>query len=96
MLVLFRRVLNDFNSQSNYTNLTEHKYLKKHFIKIVPTDCFACVAHQGTQHLKIFRCCHCDKKNTARADKTSSFWAIKNEIEFAIALAVVGGGLTIL
>ena len=25
MLVLFRRVLDDFNSQSDFTNLTEHK-----------------------------------------------------------------------
>ena len=45
MLVLFRRGLNHFNSQSDFTNLTEHKYLKTHFIKIVPTDCFACAAH---------------------------------------------------
>ena len=52
MLVLFKRVLNDFNSQSNFTNLTEYKYLKEHFIKIFPTDCFACVAHQETQHPK--------------------------------------------
>ena len=40
MLVLFIRVLDDFNSQSDFTNLTEHGYLKTHFIKIVPTDCF--------------------------------------------------------
>ena len=26
--------------------------LKKHFIKIPPTDCFASSAHQETQHLK--------------------------------------------
>ena len=51
MLVLFRRGLNDFNSQSDFTNLLEHKYLKTHIIKIVPTDCFACTAHQGTKHL---------------------------------------------
>ena len=46
MSLLFRRVLNDFNSQNNFTNLREDKYLKTHFIKIVPTDCFACAAHQ--------------------------------------------------
>ena len=40
MLVLFRRVLNDFNSQSDFTNLTEHECLKTHFIKIIP-DCAA-------------------------------------------------------
>ena len=51
ILVLFRRGLNDFNSQSDFTNLIEHKYLKTHFIKIVPTDYFACVAHQETKHL---------------------------------------------
>ena len=28
------------------------KILKKHFNKIVPTDCFACTAHQATQYLK--------------------------------------------
>ena len=45
MLVLFRRVLNGFNGKSNYSYETEHRYLKKHFIKIVPTDCFAYAAH---------------------------------------------------
>ena len=35
----------------NYTNLTEHKYFLKNFIKIVPIECFACAVHQGTQHL---------------------------------------------
>ena len=52
MSVLFRRVLNDFYSQSDYTNLTEHKYLKTHFINIVPTDCFICAAHLVTKHIK--------------------------------------------
>ena len=32
--------------------LSKHKYNKKTCIKIVPTDCFACEAHQGTQQLK--------------------------------------------
>ena len=31
---ILQRVLNDFNSQSYYSSLTEHKYLKKHFIKL--------------------------------------------------------------
>ena len=49
MLVLFRRGLKDFNSQSDFINLTEN--LKTHSIKIVATECFACAAHQGTKHL---------------------------------------------
>ena len=32
--------------------LSKHKYNKKTCIKIVPTNCFACEAHQGTQQLK--------------------------------------------
>ena len=33
--------------------LSKHKYSKKTcYIKIVPTDCFACEACQGTQQLK--------------------------------------------
>ena len=33
--------------------LSKHKYNEKTCcIKIVPTDCFACKAHQGTQQLK--------------------------------------------
>ena len=36
-----------------YTYLSKHKYnIKTCCIKIVPTDCFACEAHQGTQQLK--------------------------------------------
>ena len=35
------------------THLSKHKYNKKTCcITIVPTDCFACEAHQGTQQLK--------------------------------------------
>ena len=49
-LLVLRRVLHDFSSQSDYSNLTDRKYFKKHFIKIVPTDCFAYAAHQETQH----------------------------------------------
>ena len=33
-------------------NLTEDKYSKKHFIRTVPTDCFARAAYQEAQHLK--------------------------------------------
>ena len=65
MLVLFRRVLYDFNNQSDFINLTEHKYLKKYFIKISnrlfqlrdsPGDTTSytnilCVTYQETQHL---------------------------------------------
>ena len=32
--------------------ISKHKYKKKTSIKIVPTDCFACEAHQETQQLK--------------------------------------------
>ena len=36
-----------------YTYLSKHKCNKKTCcIKIVPTDCFACEAYQGTQQLK--------------------------------------------
>ena len=36
MLMLFKTVLNEFNSQRDFTNLTEQKYFKTRFIKIVP------------------------------------------------------------
>ena len=51
MVGLFRKVLNNFNSHSDYSYLTEHEYLEKHFIRIFPKNCFACPSHQGTQHL---------------------------------------------
>ena len=51
MLVLFRKGLNDFNSQSDFAILKQHKYLKTHFIKIVLTDCFSWAVHQGKKHL---------------------------------------------
>ena len=38
LLLLFKRLLNEFISESNYSYLSEHKLKIKHFIKIVPTD----------------------------------------------------------
>ena len=52
MFKLFRKVFNNFNSQSNFTYLKKHRYLKQHLIKIVPTNSFACAAYRRTQHLK--------------------------------------------
>ena len=38
--------------KSDFTNLqSTNTYLKTHFIKIIPTDFFACAAHQWTKHL---------------------------------------------
>ena len=40
MASIVRTIIPDYQSTS---------IKKKHFIKIVPTDCFTCKTHQGTQ-----------------------------------------------
>ena len=48
LMVLFRRVLNGFNSQNDNPDY-QNTNIKNFFIKIVPTDCFTSKSHQRTQ-----------------------------------------------